>query len=90
MDEWQIAKCGSKDFVFGIHFTLYGSADYFGHNGRQGWASQSADPSGFPKWYYYSVGRKNAFGTRTITEFSSLWDYDCNLLTESSRVVGFE
>ena len=89
MDQWEVAKCGSKDFVLGIHYTAYGLAD-FGHGGRFGWASESAEPSSFPKWYYYTVARKNAFGTETITETASLWDYNCNLLRENSRIVGFE
>ena len=90
MEEWQIAQCGSESYVFGIYYMTYGSPDHFGHDGRFGWSSEIADPSSFPKWYYYSVGAKNAFGTRTITEFASMWDYNCNLIAEDNRLVGFE
>ncbi len=69
---------------------LYGDSDLLGHNGRNGWESESAARSAFPKWYYITVSPKNAFGVVATTEYGTLWDYNCNLLQEKSRFLGYE
>ncbi len=92
MDEWEIAKCGSAGFVFGINHLAYGDLDVWNDtDARFGWISEYAATSeSFPKTYYYPVSRKNAFGTESITEVQTVWDYECNLLSETTRFAGFD
>lgn len=89
MDEWEVSKCGSEGYVFNVHYNAYGMF-YFGTEGRDGWSSESDDPSTFPKWYYYTVEQKNAFGTATIIQTASFWDYQCNLLEDDSQIIGYK
>ncbi len=92
MDDWEIAKCGSKSYVFGLNRLSYGAPDIWNStDARFGWSSElTAVPSSFPKVYYYPVSRKNAFGTETITEVQTIWDYECNLVSENTRIAGFD
>ena len=85
MDQWEIEKCGAEDYVYNVHYLTYGEADVWNEGGRFGWSNESTQQSTFPKRYYYTVSNKNAFGTETLTEITSVWDYQCNLMGEDSR-----